>query len=119
MVGPRGSTDTIIALASGAGRAGIAVVRVSGPGALGVLAHFSTESAPAPRHASIRKLMTDQGELLDEAIVLVFPAPHSYTGQDVVELHLHGGPAIVEAVLASSMKSRILWIDYTASYTSR
>src|SRR5262245_38586544 len=103
MGGPRGATDTIIALASGAGRAGIAVVRVSGPGALGVLAQFTTEPAPEPRHATVRKLKI-AGELLDEALILFFPAPHSYTGQDIVEFHVHGGPAIVEAVLASATK---------------
>jgi tRNA modification GTPase len=119
MGGPRGSTDTIIALASGAGRAGIAVVRVSGPGALGVLAHFSKGPAPPARHATVRRLSTKDGELLDEAIVLFFPAPHSYTGQDIVELHVHGGPAIVEVVLGMAVKSRLCRIAEPGEFTRR
>jgi tRNA modification GTPase len=119
MGGPRGATDTIIALASGAGRAGIAVVRVSGPGALGVLARFTTDPAPEPRHATVRRLKTGEGELLDEALILFFPAPHSYTGQDIVEFHVHGGPAIVEAVLASAVKSRLCRIADPGEFTRR
>jgi len=119
MVGPRGATDTIIALASGPGRAGISVVRVSGPGALGVLAHFTTDPAPEPRHATVRRLKTREGDLLDEAIILFFPAPHSYTGQDIVEFHVHGGSAIVEAVLASAVKSRLCRIADPGEFTRR
>jgi tRNA modification GTPase len=119
MVGPRGTTDTIIALASGAGRAGIAVVRISGPAALGVLAHFTRDPPPEARHATVRKLKTGEGELLDEAVVLFFPAPHSYTGQDIVELQVHGGPAIVEALLSSATKSRLCRIAEPGEFTRR
>jgi tRNA modification GTPase len=105
---PAGPTDTIIALASGAGRAGVAVVRVSGPGSLGVLSHLSSGPIPAPRRASVRALADGAGgEFLDEAVVLYMPNPTSFTGQDVVELHLHGGPAVVEAVLSSALRSRL------------
>lgn len=115
----RGTTDTIIALASGSGRAGVAVVRASGPGALGVLKHFSDETAPSPRRATVRVLHDSERQFLDEALVLWMPAPHSYTGEDTVELHLHGGPAIIEAVLASALNSRLCRIAEPGEFTRR
>lgn len=90
------TTDTIFALASGAGRAAVAVMRVSGVGAGGVLAALAG-GLPAPRMTSLRRLRHG-GEVLDQALVLWFPGPASYTGEDCAELHLHGGPAVVAAV---------------------
>ncbi len=119
MAAARGTTDTIIALASGAGRAGIAVVRVSGPGATGVLAHFSRRPAPEPRVASIRELHDPETGFLDEAIVLWMPGPNSYTGDDVVEFHVHGGSAVVEAVLASALNSRLCRTADPGEFTRR
>ena len=118
MTAQRTTSDTIIALASGSGRAGVAVIRASGPGALGLLAHFSTRKAPEPRVASVRELF-DGDEFLDEAVVLSMPGPNSYTGEDVVEFHVHGGPAIVEAVLASAVKSRLCRIADPGEFTRR
>ena len=92
-------TSTIYALSSGRGRAGVAVVRLSGPQARFAL---ETLAGPAPdvRRAVVRKLIDpDNGELLDEALVLRFAAPVSFTGEDVTELHIHGGPAVLEGVL--------------------
>jgi tRNA modification GTPase len=114
----RGTTDTIIALASGSGRAGVAVVRVSGPAAAGVLRHFSKRPAPDPRVAAIRELHDGTG-FLDEALVLWMPGPNSYTGEDVVEFHVHGGPAIIEAVLASATKSRLCRTADPGEFTRR
>jgi tRNA modification GTPase len=119
MPGRRGPTDTIIALASGSGRAGVAVVRISGPGALGILSHFSTHPAPLPRHAAVRELRDGEGEFLDEALVIWMPGPASYTGEDVVEFHVHGGPAVVGAVLASGLKSRLCRIADPGEFTRR
>lgn len=90
-------TDTIFALASGAGRAAIAVLRVSGPAAGTVLAALAGERPP-PRLAALRHLRDARGETLDRALVLWFPGPASYTGEDSAELHLHGGRAVVAAV---------------------
>lgn len=115
----RSSTDTIIALASGSGRAGIAVVRASGPGVLGVLAHFGSKRPPEPRRATIAELRAPDGELLDEAIVLFMPGPNSYTGEDVVEFHVHGGTAVVEAVLASALNSRLCRTAEPGEFTRR
>ena len=93
-------TDTIYALATAAGRAAVAVVRISGPASDTTLATLTRRPLPEPRQASLRQLYEfDPGGVLDEAIVLRFPGPHSFTGEDVVELHLHGGRAVVNAVL--------------------
>lgn len=115
----RSSADTIIALASGSGRAGIAVVRASGPGVLGVLAHFGSKRPPEPRRATIAELRSPDGELIDEAIVLFMPGPSSYTGEDVVEFHVHGGTAVVEAVLACALNSRLCRIAVPGEFTRR
>ncbi|MEH3100300.1 tRNA uridine-5-carboxymethylaminomethyl(34) synthesis GTPase MnmE [Sphingomonas adhaesiva] len=90
-------TDTIFALSSGRPPAAIAVMRISGPradAALGTLAG----SLPAPRTASLRALRDQAGDLLDRALVIRFPGPATATGEDLVELHLHGGRAIVASV---------------------
>ncbi len=93
--------DTIYALATAPGRAAIAVVRISGPEADRAL-HALTDSRPRPRRATLALLRRPaSGDMLDQALVLRFPSPASYTGEDQVELHLHGGPAIVSAVAAA------------------
>ena len=93
--------DTIFALSSGRPPAAISVIRVSGPHAhrAGVLL---AGDLPGARQAAVRELRDPgSGELLDEALMLRFDAPASSTGEDVVELHCHGGRAVVEAVLAA------------------
>jgi tRNA modification GTPase len=87
---------TIYALASGAGRAAVTVLRLSGPETGRILAALAGV-LPLPRRASLRRLR-HVGELLDRALVLWFPGPASYTGEDAAELHLHGGPAVLAAV---------------------
>jgi len=92
-------TDTIFALATAAGRAAVAVVRVSGPATLSVVEALCGR-APRPRLAALRKLR-HQDVALDEALVLRFEGPASYTGEDSAEFHVHGGRAVVEALLAA------------------
>jgi tRNA modification GTPase len=89
-------TDTIFAPATAAGRAAVAVIRVSGPDSSRILEALAAP-LPAPRRAALRRLKA-RGEALDEALVLWLPGPNSFTGQDSAELHLHGGRAGVEAV---------------------
>lgn len=91
--------DTIFALATARGRAGVAVVRISGPRAVAAAEALAGPLA-APRRAALRRLHW-QGDLLDEALVLRFAAGASFTGEDVVELQLHGSPAAVSAVLSA------------------
>ncbi len=91
--------DTIFALASGAGRGGVAVLRISGPRAGAALAGLTLQGLPAARRACLRRLFdAASGEALDDALVLWFPGPDSFTGEDVAELHVHGGRAVVGAV---------------------
>lgn len=92
--------DTIYALATGGGRAGLAVVRISGPQAGAALGRLIGRDLPAPRRAS-RVTIRDQGQVIDEGLALWFPGPASFTGEDVAELHLHGGRAVSAAVLAA------------------
>ena len=90
--------DTIFALSSGAPPAAIAVVRISGPRAGAMLASLTGGALPAPRVAVLRTLRASDGEYLDRALVLHFPGPATATGEDLVELHCHGGRAIVAVV---------------------
>jgi tRNA modification GTPase len=91
--------DTIFALASAPGRSGVAVIRVSGAAAGNALRALSRAHLPEPRLASLRRLHDEEGHVLDEALVLWFAGPHSFTGEDIAEFHIHGGRAIRESVL--------------------
>lgn len=92
--------DTIFAPATAPGRAALAIVRISGPRALVALRDLAGDVPPA-RRLSLRVLRdSSRGETLDEAMVVAFPGPSSATGEDLVELHLHGGRAVVNAVCA-------------------
>lgn len=92
------NTDTIFALSSGAPPAAIAVVRISGPKAFEAV-RLLAGTLPPPRTASLRKLTDPKdGSLLDQALVLCFPGPATATGEDLAELHLHGGRAVVRGV---------------------
>jgi tRNA modification GTPase len=93
-------TDTIYALASGGGRAGVAVYRLSGAKVGSVLQALLGKSLPPPRHASLARILDERGEGIDDGLVLWFPAPASFTGEDVAELHLHGGRAVARALFA-------------------
>src|SRR5687768_1737155 len=92
------SSHTIYALSSGKGRAGVAVIRVSGSRA-GHVVDKLTGTRPVPRRAKLCRISTDKGELIDRGLGLWFPGPASFTGEDVAEFHVHGGPAVVEALL--------------------
>ncbi|MBA2589931.1 MAG: tRNA uridine-5-carboxymethylaminomethyl(34) synthesis GTPase MnmE [Alphaproteobacteria bacterium] len=94
--------STIFALASAPGRAGVAVVRMSGPDA-GQMATALAGSLPPPRQAVLRRLQ-HRGAEIDHALLLWFAAPHSFTGEDVAEFHIHGGRAVREALFAALAK---------------
>ncbi len=90
-------TPTIFALSSGAPPAGVGVIRVSGPGARDALLALAGR-VPEPRRASLASLRDGSGALLDTALVLWFPGPNTATGEDLAELHCHGGRAVIAAV---------------------
>jgi len=91
--------DTIFAQATAQGRAGVCVIRISGPQAF-FIAETIAQPLPAPRVAAVRAISDADGQVIDRALVLTFEGPNSFTGEDTVELHLHGSIAVVRAVLA-------------------
>src|SRR5216110_88991 len=97
-------TDTIVAAATPPGRGGVGIVRISGPKAPEVAAVMLGE-LPQARHATLARFLDAQQEAIDAGLALFFPAPHSYTGEHVLELHGHGGPLVVEAVVARVVRS--------------
>ena len=90
--------STIYALSSGSGRAGIAVIRISGDDAFSILKEITKKKVPPPRRAEISPLYDSNNDLLDKAVTLTFKSPHSYTGEDIVELHVHGGQAVINSI---------------------
>ena len=93
------SGETIFALSSGRLPAGVAVVRIAGPQTRFVLETI-TGTLPQPRMAALRTLRDRSGQAIDRGLTLFFPAPHSFTGDDCGELHLHGGRAVVDALIS-------------------
>jgi tRNA modification GTPase len=90
---------TIYALSSGPGISGVAIIRVSGPEASDVIKSLTGKSIPRPRVATLRKInYINTSELIDEGIIIWFPGPESYTGEDMAEIHVHGGKAVVSAL---------------------
>nr|MEA2797699.1 tRNA modification GTPase [Phenylobacterium sp.] len=110
-------TDTIYAPATAAGRAAVAVVRLSGPKTAAAVRALAGR-LPAPRRASLRRLTDADGEPIDEGLVLWFPAPGSYTGEDSAELHVHGGPAVVGA-LVGALSAQGLRLAEPGEFTRR
>ena len=89
----------IYALSSGPGISGIAVIRVSGPDTENIIKSLTNKPIPIPRMATLRKINNiNTSELIDEGIILWFPGPESYTGEDMAEIHVHGGKAVILAV---------------------
>lgn len=96
--------DTIVAIATPRGRGGIGVVRISGPATDRVTAAVLRASAPlVPRHATLARAFDRQGAALDEIVATSFPAPHSYTGQHVVELSGHGNPVLLDRIVDAAV----------------
>ncbi len=96
---------TIYALSSGPGIAGISVIRVSGPKTSEVISQITKKNLPEPRVATIRKFTKIRDNtLIDEGILIWFPSPNSYTGEDMAEFHVHGSKAVIDAMHASISK---------------
>lgn len=99
--------DTIFALSSAPGRAGVSVFRVSGAVAKTVAENLTGYPCPPPRHAALRKLYNSERELIDEALVLWMPGPNSFTGEDSIEFQTHGSPAVIEAMASALLAEGI------------
>lgn len=111
---------TIVALASGAGRAGVAVIRLSGPAAGDVLRALTDRELPKPRVAARMAFCAPDGGLsLDDGLALWFPGPASFTGEDVAELHVHGGPAVIAAIIEAALSQPGVRPAEPGEYTRR
>ena len=90
---------TIYALSTGPGVSGVAIIRISGPDTLKVIKLLTNKDVPRPREATLRKINNiETSELIDEGIVLWFPGPESYTGEDMAEIQVHGSKAVIDAI---------------------
>ncbi|MEL0029164.1 MAG: tRNA uridine-5-carboxymethylaminomethyl(34) synthesis GTPase MnmE, partial [Perlucidibaca sp.] len=97
--------DTIAAIATPPGRGGVGIIRLSGPRALVIGREISAlPSEPLPRHAHYTAFVDETGLALDEGLLIYFRAPHSFTGEDVVELQGHGGPIVLDMLLQRTLK---------------
>ena len=92
------NNDTIFALSSGHGKSGVAVIRISGDNLHDTFSQFIRKSDFSLRHAYFCNLHDTAGDLIDQCLAIYFPAPHSFTGTDIIELHTHGAPATINAV---------------------
>ena len=109
---------TIYALSSGPGISGIAVIRISGQETSEVLRSLTQKELPQPRIATLRKInKINTSELIDEGIILLFPGPESYTGEDMAEIQVHGSKAVVDALHStlSNIENLLLLDIYPAS----
>lgn len=112
------SGDTIVAPASGRGRAALSVVRISGPAAVSVLDTMAG-GAPPPRRMTLRGLRDNAGDLLDRALVVWLPGPASFTGEDMAELFVHGGTAVLSAVLRATVSVPRVRLAEPGEFTRR
>jgi len=94
--------DTIAAIATPPGRGGIGVLRISGPASQSI-AHVLLDKRLQPRQATLANFLNAGGDRLDQGLALFFPAPHSYTGEDVLELQAHGGPVLLDLLLKCAL----------------
>ena len=108
------SNDLIVAIATAPGQAGIGVVRLSGPGALNCGERLC-ERPLEPRKAVYTDVVAD-GELLDQGLVLYFPGPHSFTGEDVVEFQLHGSPIVLQQCLVACNAAICSWVLHQITF---
>lgn len=92
------NNDTIFALSSGHGKSGVAVIRISGNDLHDIFSKFINKSNFMHRHAYFTNLRDNTGDLIDQCLAIYFPAPYSFTGEDVIELHTHGAPAVINTV---------------------
>ena len=91
--------DTIAAIATAPGRGGVGIVRISGSGLSDLASRLNGGALPTPRYAHFRSFVDAHGQMIDEGLLLYFPAPHSFTGEDVIELQGHGGPVVMQLLL--------------------
>ncbi len=92
------NNDTIFALSSAPGKSGVAVIRISGNNLSELFGHIINKNKFDTRHAYFTNLRDDNGDLIDQCVVVFFAAPHSFTGEDIIEIHSHGSPAVINKI---------------------
>ncbi|MBO7656219.1 MAG: tRNA uridine-5-carboxymethylaminomethyl(34) synthesis GTPase MnmE, partial [Alphaproteobacteria bacterium] len=92
------NNDTIFALSSGHGKSGVAVIRISGNDLETFAKKITGRTRLTHRHAYFTNLTDDGGEIIDQCVIIYFAAPHSFTGTDVIEIHSHGAPAVINKI---------------------
>lgn len=97
------SVDTIVAIATPPGRGGVGIVRISGPDAYAIVLKLNGNKALPPRLATFCSLYKTNNDIIDQGIVLYFKAPHSFTGEDVVEIQAHGSPVVLDLLIKESI----------------
>ncbi len=111
---------TIFALSSGPGISGVAVIRISGDNTAYVIKQITGENLPAPRVATLRHFnKINSNELIDEGVLIWFPAPNSYTGEDLAEFHVHGSRAVINAIHTSISKIKNCRLAEPGEFTKR
>jgi tRNA modification GTPase len=111
---------TIYALSSGSGISGVAVIRVSGENTANVVRKLTGSKLPSPRVATLKKFNKNGGkELIDEGVIIWFPAPNSYTGEDLAEFHVHGSRAVINAMHTSISKVKTCRLAEPGEFTKR
>ena len=109
---------TIFALSTGPGISGVAIIRVSGPETKSVIQGLTGKPTPKARVATLRKInYINTSELIDEGIILWFPGPYSYTGEDMAEFHVHGSKAVVAAMHQAISKIKDCRIAEAGEFT--
>ena len=111
---------TIYALSTGPGISGIAVIRVSGKNTAEVIKKLTGSKLPTPRVATLRKFNKNEGkELIDEGVIIWFPAPNSYTGENLAEFHVHGSRAVIKAMHLAISKVKNCRLAEPGEFTKR
>ena len=111
---------TIFALSSGPGISGVAVIRVSGNNTTNVIKQITGKDLPVPRVATLRHFnKINSNELIDEGVLIWFPAPNSYTGEDLAEFHVHGSRAVVKAMPSAISKIKNCRLAEPGEFTKR
>lgn len=112
-------SSTIIAPASGTNRSGVIVIRVSGNNSRKLTKILTNNKVPKSRFASLRKIYDKNGDLIDNALVIFFEGPNSFTGEDVVEFHIHGGPSVLSATINSALETGLVEFAKAGEFTKR
>ena len=98
------TSDTIIAQATPLGYSGVSIIRMSGPSSISIIKKLTKTKKLEPREATLKKIVSNNNDIVDDVLITFFPQPRSYTGEDVVEVSCHGNPSIVETIVSLAIK---------------